>query len=84
MLKTAQVQSFVAGSEELIEFVARDPGSLTRVFEREMNGVVGRFTVLTLASKELENLKEFGDVRFRRYVRTITTALGSCTHNWHQ
>lgn len=64
LVRTTQVHSFQAESEELIEFVNRDPEALTRVFEKEVEGQRHRFAVLTFTEQELENLKRFGDVLF--------------------
>ena len=42
----------------------REPDSLTKVFESEVEGKRHRFAVMTFTAKELENLRQFGDVLF--------------------
>lgn len=64
VIRRAEVASFQAESEELIAYMNQDPLALTRVFEREVEGELHRFAVLTFTAKELDNLKKYGDVLF--------------------
>ena len=64
VIRRAEVASFQVESEELIEYVNREPNALTRAFESEIEGKRHRFAVMTFTAKELENLKQFGDVLF--------------------
>lgn len=64
VIRRAEIATFQTESEELIEFVNQEANALTRVFEREIEGRVHRFAVLTFTAEELDNLKRFGDVLF--------------------
>ena len=64
MVRSTEVASFQAETDELIDYVNEDPEALTRVFEREVDGERHRFAVLTFTKEELQHLKKFGDVIF--------------------
>ena len=64
VIRRAEVATFQAESEDLIRYVNREPQALTRVFEREIDGELHRFAVLTFTERELANLKKYGDVLF--------------------
>lgn len=62
--RTTKVKGFQAESDELVDYVNRNQGALTRVFEKQVDGELHRFAVLTFTEKELQNLKRYGDVLF--------------------
>ena len=64
MIRRTEVATFQSESEDLIHYVNRESGALTRVFEKEVDGERHRFAVLTFRETELNNLKQFGDTLF--------------------
>lgn len=59
-----ELRSFEVESQGLIDYMHGQMNSIVRVFEREVEGRVRRFAVLTFTQEELNNLRFFGDVIF--------------------